>query len=593
MDRKITIPILLVILLSLSSYLNVFKNEFVWDDHVFILDNADIRSFSNLPLFFTQDTDGLYRPLRSLHYTFVYSIAGKDEFFYHFNSLFFHTIISILVFLIIYQIAGKRNISLIAALIFAAHPVHTGRVTNITAGFDLFGIFFMLLAFYFYIKHSKGKSKNYFLLSLLLFLMAVFSSEEAIILPLIVILYEFSFNRKEFIEKIKIKKINNIIVKNYFPYFIIALFFIAIRFFVIGVRGRVEEYLAGNFFLTMLTMLKVYVYYIYLLIAPINLSLYREVDAVSSLFDFKVIISSLILISIIFFTLKYNKNKIIFFAVFWFFITLLPFSNVFPLQNFMAERYLYVPSFGFSLLASYLLIAIFNHDFKNIKIKKIVRYGIVVFIVLLLGFYVFSTVNRNSDFKDNLTLWSRTVETNPNNSRAHDNLGFTYDRLGDKEKALEEFRIAVELQPGNYKALANLGVAYAKLGFYNESIITLKKSIKIKNFYKTYDKLGLVYVELGMAENAIESFKEAIRIKPRYAKAHNDLGTVYGRIGEFDLALFEFNEAIRIDKDYADAHYNLGILLEFLEQDDLARNEFEIAYGLEPGNELYRKRLGK
>ena len=590
MNRKITIPILLIILLSLASYFNVFQNEFVWDDYIFILDNQDIRSFSNLPLFFSQDVDGLYRPLRSLHYTFVYSIAGKNEFFYHFNSLFFHTLISILVFFIIHEVVGKRNISLIAALIFASHPIHTGRVTNITAGFDLLGIFFMLLAFYLYIKYSKSYNKNYFLSSLLLFLMAVFSSEEAIILPLIIILYEFCFNKEKFINK---KIIINNFVKNYAPFILVGLSFIAIRFFVVGVRGRVEEYLAGNFFLTMLTMLKVYVYYIYLLIMPINLTLYREVEAVSSLIDFKVIISSLILISIIFLTIKFNKNRILFFGVFWFFIALIPFSNILPLQNFMAERYLYVPSFGFSLLVSYLLITIFNYDFKNIKIKNILRYGIVVFIVLLLGFYVFSTVNRNNDFKDNLTLWSGTVETNPNNSRAHDNLGFTYEHLGDNEKALEEFGIAVELQPDNHRALANLGVAYAKLGLYNESIAALERSISIQDYHKTHDKLGLVYVELNLEDEAIESFKEAIKLNQRYAKAHNDLATVYGRMGEFDLALLELDEAIRIDRDYADAHYNLGILLKFLGEENKARKEFKIAYNLEPGNELYRKRLDK
>jgi len=581
MNKKI-IPILIIILLSLVSYFNVFKNEFVWDDHVFILDNADIRSFSNLPLFFTQDVDGLYRPLRSLHYTFIYSIAGKNEFLYHFNSIFLHTLISILVFLIIYEIVGKRNIALISALIFAVHPVHTGRVTNITAGFDLLGIFFMLLAFYFYIKFSKLNNKKYFLFSLFLFLIAVLSSEEAIVLPLIIILYEFCFNR----EKFNKSSLKNNIFKNYLPFFIIGSFYLVIRFIVLGFGGRIEEYLAGSFFLTMLTMLKVYVYYIYLLIVPINLTLFHEVDPVFSIIDFKVIISALILISIIFLTIKLNKNKVLFFSVFWFFITLIPFSNLLPLQIFMAERYLYVPSIAFSLLVSYLSISLFN--FKN---KNIVRYTVIVFIILLLTFYVFSTVNRNNDWKDNLTLWNKTVFTNPENSRAHDNLGFTYERAGDTEKALVEFEKSVKLQPDNFRALANLGVAYAKLGFYNKSIKTLEKSIEIRRYHKTFDKLGLVYVELNGEEKAIESFKEAIRISPRYAKAHNDLGTVYGRIGEIDLALLEFNEAIRIDKDYADAHYNLGILLEFLKQDDLADKEFEIAVRLEPNNPLYFNKL--
>ena len=111
----------------------------------------------------------------------------------------------------------------------------------------------------------------------------------------------------------------------------------------------------------------------------------------------------------------------------------------------MAERYLYVPSIAFSLLVSYVIISLFNNKIYNNK--KIIQYSTAIFIVLLLGFYVFSTVNRNNDFRDNLTLWGKTVSTNPENSRAHDNLGFTYERSGDTEKALLEFEKAVKLQP--------------------------------------------------------------------------------------------------------------------------------------------------
>lgn len=599
MSKKTIVPVLLIIALSFVSYFNIFQNEFVWDDHVFILDNPDIRSVSNLPLFFSQDVDGLYRPLRSLHYAFVYSAAGKNEFLYHFNSLFLHTIISILVFWIIFEIIGRRNVSLLAALIFAAHPIHTGRVTNITAGFDLLGIFFMLLSFYLYIKYSKLGLKKYFLFSLLFSLIAVFASEEAVVLPLVVVLYEFCFNREKFSgilsknssnnEKLPIFKNN--LIKSFIPYFVAALFYIAIRFFVIGVKGRIEEYLAGNFFLMMLTMLKVYVYYIYLLIFPVNLTLFRDIIPAASIFDFKVLISALILSMVFFFAIKFNKNKILFFSVFWFFIALMPFSNILPLQVFMAERYLYVPSIAFSLLVSHAIIALFNNKSANLNNKKIIQCGTLIFVILLLGFYVFSTVNRNRDFRDDLTLWSRTVATNPDNSRAHDNLGFTYERAGETEKALDEFEKAVKLQPNNFRAWANFGVALAKFGAYNESINALKKSIEIRDYHKTYDKIGLVYAEIGMENEAIGSFKEAIKIKPRYAKAHNDLATVYGKLGQFELALQEFNEAIRIDRDYADAHFNLGILLEFLGKKEEAMNEFSIAAMLEPENAVYRKKM--
>ncbi len=572
----------LIILLSLVSYINVFDNEFVWDDHIFILDNTDIKSFSNIPLFFKEDVDGLYRPLRGAYYTVAYSIFRKNEFGYHLNAVFFHTLISILVFFIIKKIVEKKDIALIAALIFAVHPIHTERVANMTAGFDLLGIFLFLLSFYFYVLHSKNNNNlKYFAFSLIAFVFALFASEEAITLPFLVILYEFSFNKEGF-------NIKKCFLKNHLIYFIIALLFIILRFFILGIGGRVEEYLGGSFYLTMLTMAKVLIMYILLLLFPLNLTLFYDIPVASGLFDFTVLISLIILALILFYTVNYYKKNIVFFSVFWFFITLLPFSNIIPIQVFMAERYLYVPSIGFTLLFAYLIYNIYNLKIFNQKTKKIVA---IIFLTLLLSFYAGRSIVRNNDWENNLTLWTKTVETNPFNSRAHDNLGFTYDHLGQKEKAFAEFQTAVELMPSNFRALSNLGAAYGQRGGYNKSITFLQKALQINPLhYKTYDKLGLVYFEIEDDKKAIESFEKAVEINPRYAKAYNDLGTVYGRIGEFNLALENFKKALSLDKDYADAHYNLGILYEFLGREE-ARQEFEAAFRLEPDNELYSKKI--
>ena len=608
-DKKNIIYIALIIILSLISYMNVFDNEFVWDDHIFILDNTDIRSFSNIPFFFKEDADGLYRPLRTLHYTIAYSIFGKNEFGYHLNSVFFHIIISVLVFFIIKNIIGK-NIALIASLIFAVHPIHTERVANMTAGFDLLGIFLLLFSFYFYILFSKSnneknsiktsknyslnKTKNnkYFIFSLLFFILALFASEEAITLPLIIILYEFSFNRERFSKEFVKNTINKNILKNFndfLPYFIIVFLYIVLRFFILGIRGRIEEHLGSSFYITMLTMAKVHVKYIILLLFPINLTLFQEVPIAKNFFDFGVLVSLFILAIILFFAIKNYKNNIVFFSVFWFFTTLLPMSNMIPIQAFMAERYLYVPSVGFSLLLGYLFFKIYN-----IKNEKLIKNSLIVLFILLLSLYAARTIARNNDWQDNLTLWTKTIETDPYNSKAHDNLGFTYENLGDDEKAFLEFKKAVELMPSNVRALSNLGVAYAKRKQYNESIKLMKMALEIDpEHYKTHDKLGLVYFGIDDAENAIKSFEKAIELKPRYAKAYNDLATVYGRIGEFALAVQNFNKAVKIDEDYADAHYNLGVLYKFLGEEEKAKEEFEIAFRLEPQNKLYEKKVYK
>jgi len=575
--NKNLLSVLLIVLLSIIVYGNTFFNDFVWDDYVFILDKPEIKSFSNIPGFFLSDTDGTYRPLRSVHYTIIYSIFKKNPFGYHLNALFFHIIISILVYLIILNLIDKRNIAFIASLLFALHPIHTGRVTNMTAGFDLLGIFLFLLSFYFYILFSKEKKINYFIGSVIVFLISLFASEEAATLPFVIILYEFCFNRKNIFQNFKGK------IKFHAPFFAILAFYLVLRFFVLGVAGRGSEYESPGLIFTLFSMTKVVVGYIMLLIAPLNLKLFYEMPVSSILFEFNIIISIFILALILFFTIRFY-NKTVFFSVMWFFITLMPFSNVIPLVILMAERYLYLPSIGFCLLLAFVLSKIYDVD------KKYIKTGVVIFIVLLLSFYALATINRNAEWRDNLTLWTETVKDSPMSSRAHDNLGFTYEHMGNYEKAIMEFSKAIELKPDNFRALSNMGVALAKIKEYNKSIFYLEESLKINPYrYKTYNKLGLVYSEIGDYKPAIAMQKKAIILNPYFAKGYNDLGIVYGYIGEFNASFESFKKAVNLDYEYADAHFNLGVLYKFLGQKDKALEELSIAIELDPENEKYGK----
>ena len=570
--------VLLIVLLSIIVYGNIFFNEFVWDDYVFILDKPEIKSFSNIPQFFLTDTDGTYRPLRSVHYTAIYSIFKKNPFGYHLNALCFHIMISILVYLIILNLINKRNIAFLASLLFALHPIHTGRVTNMTAGFDLLGIFFVLLSFYFYILFSKEKKINYFIGSVMVFLIGLFASEEIATLPFIIILYELCFNRKNTFQNFKEK-----LIKFYSPFFIILTSYLILRFFVLGIIGRSPEYASQGLVFTLFSMAKVFVGYIMLLIAPINLKLFYEMPVSNMLFEFDIILSIFVLALILFFTVRFY-NKIVFFSVMWFFIALIPFSNIIPLVFLMAERYLYLSSVGFCLLFAFVLNKLYNLNQKYIKT------GVVVFIVLLLSFYSFAAINRNAEWRDNLTLWTETVKDCPASSRAHDNLGFTYEHMGSYEYAISEFSKAVELKPDNFRALSNLGVALAKIKEYNKSIFYLEESLKVNSYsYKTYNKLGLVYSEIENYEPAIAMQKKAVSLNPYFAKGYNDLGMVYGYIGEFNASIELFKKAIGIDYEYADAHFNLGVLYNFLGQKDKALEELRIATGLDPQNEGYEK----
>ena len=573
--------VFLVVLLSVLSYANTFGNDFVWDDKRFIHDNIGIRSIENVPAFFLGTVDGLYRPLRTTFYAITYSFWGENVFGYHLNSLLWHSLISVLVFLLVGKLTNRSYVPLVAALIFAVHPVHTERVTNMTGGFDLLGIFFMLLSFYLYILFSCNKKRNCLIASVAAFVLALFSSEEAFILPLLILLYEVVFKNLRFADG---KRFASAAV-----FLVISVVFFLFRLFVIGVGARAAEHVTGSLFTTVLTMPKVFLYYLYLVFIPYPLTLYRQIEPATTIFNPLVILPPLLFLAIAIVAIKcHKKNKLLAFAAGWFFITLLPFSNILPLQAIMADRYLYLPS-----IAACIALAFFIFKIKN-KLLSFAVAVIVIFSFLLLA------VDRNADWSDDVTLWEAAAKTSKD-SAVYSNLGFAYEqrnRLIDAEAALKK---AVALDHLNEKAHYNLGILYMRQKNYMPAADEFLLAIKISPPYTmAYDSLGLTYyyASFQMPEQesillrlAEASFEKAIEVEPAYYRAYSNLGIIKAQKGNFSAAVELFRHSILLNSWNHEAYYNLGIIYEFFNETGQAKENFLKAAELQPENGLYREKL--
>jgi tetratricopeptide (TPR) repeat protein len=545
-------------LFILITYGNIFDNELLWDDEVFIIENPDIRDFSNIPKFFVYpDYGDLYRPLKSILLTVTYKIWNLDKFGYHLNSFLLHFFSTVLIFYISFILFKKKNLAFLSAVIFAIHPIHTERVTGVTAGFDLLGIVFYLLSFFLYLKFKELKNKRFFYFSLLAFVLALLSSEEAISLPFVIFLYEFiNYDRiKDILNKNSIKYL----LKKSYIYFLILIFYLIVRFLVLGHVARRATYVAGNFYSTMITMSKVIVTkYIRLLIFPVNLSLNDTMPFSTSIFDFRVLLS-LVVISIILFCAfkQLSKNKMVSFAIFWFFITLIPFYNIVPIITLYQERYLYLPSFSICIIFSLLF-------FRLKKVSKAL--AIVLMIFLILSFSV-GTIRRNNDWQNAEILWKKTVQTSPDFSIAYNNLGRVYLEQNKNREALKLFIKAIEhklnysystYKPEYADPYANIGIIYKRMGNYSLAVKYYKKAISLKSdYHQAYYNLGILYNELEEYDKAIVEFVEAIKIRPTYAKAHNNLGISLMNIGNIDEAIAAFEKALQLDSNYKEARNNL------------------------------------
>jgi len=571
------LPVALLVFVCIVVYLNSLPNGFVFDDYAVIIENKYLKlpginfaSFLNHSYFNIAGGEASYRPLATLSYYLIYAIAGLNPFFYHLLSVILHIVNVVLVYLLFNLILKHRFTALIAGLLFACHPALTEAVDCISYNEDLLAAVFFLLAFLYYLKSStNGLISNIisYGLSLFFFLLGLLSKEMAITLPAIILLYDVSLkngvDKKSFSLQLILK---NIKVRGLFygGYLAVSLLYLSIRFFVLYHPQESIKPFYGNLFERIIFLPAHIFSFIKLAFFPVNLtadyvfSYPHHFFAASNLIGF-LFVAGLAVGSV--FIFKYSRG--IFFGIWWFFITLFPVYNIIPIYNPFAERFLYIPLIGYCLLVAMAFNTLMNKRLSETVPVKVLS---SVAIIALLSFYAMITIARNLDWKDSLTLWSKTVITSPDSSIAHGSLGRAYQDLGRLEEAIREYKKAIEIFPNNYKAYYNLGVLYDGQGALKEAVANYKRTIAINPaFIDAQFNLGNIYHNQGLLEEAIQQYRKVTELDPADFEARNNLGVAYARQGKFDQAIAQWEKVLEIEPQNKSAGDNIKKAKEMME----------------------------
>jgi tetratricopeptide (TPR) repeat protein len=175
--------------------------------------------------------------------------------------------------------------------------------------------------------------------------------------------------------------------------------------------------------------------------------------------------------------MAFKKKSKVCFGLFVIALPLLP-SLYIPAvgENVFAERYLYLPSFGFVLL-----IALALSWAKAVKPGLVPGMVIIALAVAIL--YSVGTVSRNAVWRDNVTLFTDTVRKSPDAARVYIDLGSALDELNHFEDAVVAYRKAIELNPQVQSAHYNLGIAYFRKHMFEEA----KKEFQIAVMLDPFD----------------------------------------------------------------------------------------------------------
>lgn len=397
-------------------------------------------------------------------------------------------------------------------------------------------------------------------LSLTSFFLALFSKEMAITLPFILIIYDFYFVFQQKYREIFIR-----FKSRYAGYFLIMLFYLVIRFCALVNPAKLPlKYAGGNLYTNLLTMSAVFAGYIQWLLLPINLYATLPNDPALifySIFNLQVISSLVLIITCIVTAIKIRRtSKEISFAMLWFFITLLPVSNIIPIITYEANRYLYIPAVGFCFLISMLLFKL--SGLKSVSVSaNIPQRAARDTIIVLIIFYSLFTIVRNNVWKNNIALLLEMAKTYPNNSRVHSDLGSRFRELGLLDKTVSEYRIAVNLNPNFALYHKNLGECYYQENNPDEAVKEFQKALALDaNLLETQINLGTILGEKGLYQEAIDCFEKAIRIEPDNPLAYNYLGVTYARMKIWDKAKKVWEKTLEINPEYKTAQENLDKL---------------------------------
>lgn len=559
---------LLLTAVVVAVYYNSLQNEFLFDDLQVIVEQQQAGGAGQFaPLVGLLKGDPAHRPIRSASYAFDYALSGLEPWGYHLTNIAYHALSAIVVFLIAQSLFNQTIPALFTALLFAVHPIQTEAVTYLSGRRDVLSGLLVLLGVYLFMQYRRTARIGYLAPALAVYPLAFFSKEGGIVLPVLCFGYDVVSRIRaqasgDGSSRSRLREVwmaaRAALVEGwrvYLPFITLAIGFASYTL-LYARESRQTAYYGGSFWMTMLTEARVIVHYLRLLVFPLTLNAdysYNAFPVTVSWIDPSALLAVLMLIALgcaALYALPARPFATL--GVVWFFAALLPVAQIVPHHELMAEHFLYIPSVGFCLAIAALLDPLLGHP----RAVPVLYAGGVTALLLL----SVRTVWRNADWRDDLTLWSKTVQTAPQAARARNNLGTAYLRRGERQRAEEQLEAAARIKPDLAVAHGNLGKVALDQGDLERAERALQTSLRLQEDVIPRLWLGVVFVRQGRLTEAEQQFRAVLARPPYDAYAYNDLGVLFAKSGRMAEAEAAFRAALARMPDLAEPEQNLARL---------------------------------
>ena len=539
-----------------------------FDDKDIILANYDtISDFSNVKEAFTHDAFmsqtaySFYRPAQTISFMIDAQIGGQQPWIYHLSNLILHILTVIALFYFLIKIGLKETTAFILSVLFSIHPLLTNAVAWIPARGDLLLTLFSLLSIITFLEYFEARKFIIILLHGFIFLLAIFSKETAILLPLLILLYYYFVKRNIF----KLKEAA--------PFLIVWSFSLLIFYFLRKsvIKANPAEDLFG--FVSFIRNLPAIPILFGKFFIPLNLSTLPLFDTVS------IVIGIIILIAFTILTIRSIDGKInlAVWGSLWFLAFLIPpmlfRTNIASIGFEYYEYRGYLPLIGIIVILG-ILVDNLTRSFSFNKIiyavlPVILVYGIIAFI-------------HSGDFAGPVPFFTSAIEANSNNVLALDLRGCEYLHNGNIKQSLADFENAIKICPSYSHAHFNEGVLYHYTHDDKKSEFCFTQALKYEPApgFDLLFNLGWERIALNKYSDAIIVFKRAESEYPPDASVYNNLGLAYFSTCRYDSAIYYYSKAIYLQPNSGETLYHRGLAYSLLHMQPEAENDLAEAHKL-------------
>ena len=570
---------LLVVAAGLLAYCNSFTVPFILDDIPSIVDNSRIRHLWPMWDALTPLASSLLggRPVVSFSLALNYALGGLGVWGYHAFNLAVHILAGLTLYGVVRRTllrpplrerfgASATQLALAVAVLWTVHPLQTEAVTYVSQRCEsLMGLFYLLTLYGFVRGVDSPRRGGWFALSVVACLLGMASKEVMVTAPAMVLLYDRIFISGSF---------RKAWTRHRRLYLGLAGTWLLLGCLLVGLRYRAVGFGLGlPWWAYALTESRAVVHYLWLALWPhplvfdygYGVTIWHDTHPAPYILILAVLAASVLY--------ELRRQPSIGFVGAWFFLILAPASSVIPVAGqAMAEHRMYLPLAAVIAMVSIGGFTLGRGLFHlQEQTRKLLGWGVTVTVALALTIL---TIQRNYDYRSELSIWQDTVAKCPDNPRAHFNLAQLLTSMGHREEAITQYTEALRFDPQDAVAHYNLANLLAEAGRDSEAISQYSAAARLApGDARSRINLGNLFLKRARWDDGIAAYTDALRVNPNAFEAHNNLAVALANRGDLVHAAEQFREAARLNPTQPEIHSALAEVLKRLGRHQEAQQE--------------------